>query len=133
MFRRLPDETVQVYIEVYDNDTISGPKKGVSQTLTLKIHSREQEHQNLEQLQEEVAAAVQMVITTRGSDPYPAELTKLLPVIQKKFAVLGPMATLAIPHMNASYGKALASSTVALRSQLDAQLAVLQSSRVSLA
>jgi hypothetical protein len=53
-----PGETVQVYIEVYDNDTISGPKKGVSQTLTLKVHSREQEHQNLEQLQEEVAAAV---------------------------------------------------------------------------
>ncbi len=51
-------ETVQVYVEVYDNDTISGPKKGVSQTLTLKVHSREQEHQNLEQLQEEVAAAV---------------------------------------------------------------------------
>ena len=51
-------ETVQVYVEVYDNDTISGPKKGISQTLTLKIHSREQEHQNLEQLQEEVAAAV---------------------------------------------------------------------------
>jgi DNA repair ATPase RecN len=51
-------DSVQVYIEVYDNDTISGPKKGVSQTLTLKIHSREQEHQNLEQLQEEVAAAV---------------------------------------------------------------------------
>ncbi len=51
-------ETVQVYIEVYDNDTISGPKKGVSQMLTLKVHSREQEHQNLEKLQEEMAAAV---------------------------------------------------------------------------
>jgi len=51
-------ETVQLYIEVYDNDTISGPKKGVSQTLTLKVHSREEEHQNLEKLQEEVAAAV---------------------------------------------------------------------------
>src|SRR5215510_5605300 len=51
-------ETVQVYVEVYDNDTISGPKKGVSQTLTLKVHSREQEHQNLEKLQEEVTAAV---------------------------------------------------------------------------
>ncbi|MBM3224047.1 MAG: DUF4175 domain-containing protein, partial [Candidatus Tectomicrobia bacterium] len=41
-------ETVQMYIEVYDNDTISGPKKGVSQTLNLKVHSREQEHQQLE-------------------------------------------------------------------------------------
>ena len=55
----LPDaETVQFYIEVYDNDTISGPKKGVSPILTLKIHSREQEHKNLGKLQEEVAAAV---------------------------------------------------------------------------
>jgi hypothetical protein len=56
---------------VYDNDTISGPKKGVSQTLTLKVHSREQEHQNLEQLQEEVAAAVldsqQTIWTWRSS------------------------------------------------------------------
>jgi len=51
-------ETVQLYIEVYDNDTISGPKKGVSQMLTLKVHSREQEHRNLEKLQEEIAAAV---------------------------------------------------------------------------
>jgi len=55
----LPDsETVQLYIEVYDNDTISGPKKGVSQTLTLKVRSREQEHQNLKKLQDEIAAAM---------------------------------------------------------------------------
>jgi hypothetical protein len=40
------------------NDTISGPKKGVSQILTLKVHSRAQEHQNMEKLQEEMAAAV---------------------------------------------------------------------------
>ena len=51
-------ETVQFYIEVYDNDTISGPKKGVSQTLTLKVHSREEEHRNLEKLQAEIAAAM---------------------------------------------------------------------------
>ena len=49
---------VQVYVEVYDNDTISGPKKGVSKTLTLKIRNREQEHQALEQLQEEMADAL---------------------------------------------------------------------------
>jgi DNA repair exonuclease SbcCD ATPase subunit len=51
-------KTVQFYIEVYDNDTISGPKKGVSQTLTLTIRNREQEHQNLEKQQEEIANAL---------------------------------------------------------------------------
>jgi hypothetical protein len=51
-------DTVQFYIEVYDNDTISGPKKGVSQTLTLQVHSREQEHQELKQLQDEIAAGM---------------------------------------------------------------------------
>ncbi len=51
-------ETVQVYIEVYDNDTISGPKKGVSETLTLKVRDREEEHQALEDLQREIADAL---------------------------------------------------------------------------
>ncbi|MGQ4809446.1 hypothetical protein NKDENANG_02863 [Candidatus Entotheonellaceae bacterium PAL068K] len=51
-------DTVQFYLEVYDNDTISGPKKGVSQTLTLKVRNREQEHEELERLQEEIADAL---------------------------------------------------------------------------
>jgi hypothetical protein len=52
----LPDgETVQVYVEVYDNDTISGPKLGVSETLTLKVRNRQQEHEALEDLQKEIA------------------------------------------------------------------------------
>lgn len=53
-----PTEAVQVYVEVYDNDTISGPKKGVSPTITLKLRSREHEHQALENLQKEVAHEV---------------------------------------------------------------------------
>jgi hypothetical protein len=48
-------DSVQFYVEVYDNDTISGPKKGVSPTLTLKVRNREQEHETLEKLQEAVA------------------------------------------------------------------------------
>jgi hypothetical protein len=51
-------DTVQFYIEVYDNDTISGPKKGVSQTLTLKVRNRRQEHEELAKLQEEIAEAL---------------------------------------------------------------------------
>lgn len=51
-------DTVQVVIEIYDNDTISGPKKGVSPTLTLKVRSRAEEHKALEKQQEEIAAAL---------------------------------------------------------------------------
>lgn len=51
-------ESIQFYLEVYDNDTISGPKKGVSNTVTLTVRSREREHQNLAQLQKDIAAAL---------------------------------------------------------------------------
>ena len=55
----LPDgDTLQFYVEVYDNDTISGPKRGVSETVTLRMRNREQEHDELEQLQEELADAL---------------------------------------------------------------------------
>ena len=55
----LPDgDTLQFYVEVYDNDTISGPKRGVSETVTLRMRNREQEHDELEQLQEELADAM---------------------------------------------------------------------------
>ena len=54
----LPDgDTLQFYVEVYDNDTISGPKRGVSETVTLRMRNREQEHDELERLQEELADA----------------------------------------------------------------------------
>ena len=45
-------------MEVYDNDAIGGPKRGVSETVTLRMRNREQEHEELELLQEEVADAV---------------------------------------------------------------------------
>ncbi len=55
----LPDgDTLRFYVEVYDNDTISGPKRGVSETVTLRMRNREQEHDELEQLQEELADAL---------------------------------------------------------------------------
>jgi hypothetical protein len=54
--RPLPaGDTIQAYVEVYDNDTISGPKRGVSSVLTLHVRNREQEHEALEQLQDEMA------------------------------------------------------------------------------
>jgi len=35
----LPDDTVSYYITVYDNDTVGGPKKGVSETRKVKVPS----------------------------------------------------------------------------------------------
>ncbi|MFC1608247.1 DUF4175 family protein, partial [Candidatus Latescibacterota bacterium] len=35
----LPDDTVTYYLTVYDNDTVNGPKKGVSDTLTVRVPS----------------------------------------------------------------------------------------------
>lgn len=52
----LPDgDTVQMHVEIYDNDMISGLKKGISETITLTIRNRQQEHQALEELQKEIS------------------------------------------------------------------------------
>ena len=42
-------------VEVWDNDTVSGPKRGVSATHVLRIKSREEEHRRLDEMQQEVA------------------------------------------------------------------------------
>ncbi len=51
-------EMVSYYLEVWDNDTISGPKKGVSRTHYLKVRGREEEHQKLQDLQEQIAESL---------------------------------------------------------------------------
>jgi Domain of unknown function (DUF4175) len=48
-------EAVSYYVEVWDNDTVSGPKRGVSATHVLRIKSREEEHHRLEEMQQQVA------------------------------------------------------------------------------
>ena len=50
--RLQPDDKVAYYIEVKDNDTISGPKTGKSKTYYLEIYSSRRKHQELIQLQE---------------------------------------------------------------------------------
>ncbi|MBM4055230.1 MAG: hypothetical protein FJ264_11305 [Planctomycetes bacterium] len=47
-----PDDKVAYYLEVKDNDTISGPKTGTSATYYLEIYSSRKKHQELIQLQE---------------------------------------------------------------------------------
>ncbi|OIO74335.1 MAG: hypothetical protein AUJ85_05915 [Elusimicrobia bacterium CG1_02_37_114] len=43
-----PGDTIEYFLEVFDNDTISGPKRSVSNTYELKIYSYEQEHAQIE-------------------------------------------------------------------------------------
>jgi hypothetical protein len=50
-----PGEAVTYYLEVWDNDTVSGPKRGVSATHVLRIRGREEEHRRLDELQQQVA------------------------------------------------------------------------------
>ena len=48
-------ERVSYYLEVWDNDTVSGPKRGVSATHVLRIKSREEDHRRLDEMQQQVA------------------------------------------------------------------------------
>ncbi|MGH8059430.1 MAG: hypothetical protein ACREOH_19705, partial [Candidatus Entotheonellia bacterium] len=46
-------EAITYHVEVWDNDTVSGPKSGVSKTHVLRLKSRAEEHRRLAELQEE--------------------------------------------------------------------------------
>jgi Domain of unknown function (DUF4175) len=51
-------QAITYYLEVWDNDTVSGPKRGVSATHVLRIKSRDEEHRRLDELQQQVAEKV---------------------------------------------------------------------------
>ena len=72
---------------------------------------------------EEVIAAVELLITTRGEAMYKTRLMALLPVIQKKFASLGWLAVQAIPYMDPHFKKSLAAAVSTFKASQDAQLA----------
>ena len=67
-------ESVTYYVEAWDNDTVSGPKRGVSATHVLRIKGREEEHHHLDELQQQVAEklvdllADQLELNTRTAD-----------------------------------------------------------------
>lgn len=67
----------------------------------------------------EVEAAVELLIASRGGEPYRNRLRELLPVISKKFNVLGATAARAIPFMDAGFRKALANDVAVYKAQVD--------------
>lgn len=73
--------------------------------------------------QAEVEAAVQLLISTNGGEPYRQRLGELTPVIRSDFAFLGGTATLAIPFMNTGFKKEIADDLAAWKSKLNDDLA----------
>ena len=72
--------------------------------------------------EEEVKAAVELLIATQGAAPYKARLKALVPVIEKKFAALGWIATRALPFMDAGFRSSLAAATSAFKERQDVEL-----------
>jgi endoglucanase len=93
--------------------------------------------------EEEVKAAVELLIATKGAGPYEsrpykdstyknssyedssykARLKALLPAIQKNFAGLGWLAARALPLMDADFKKSFATALVQFKAREDAELA----------
>jgi hypothetical protein len=72
---------------------------------------------------EEVIAAVELLITTRGEATYKKRLRALLPVIQQKFSALGWVAVQAIPYMDSNFKKSLGAALSSFKAKQDAELA----------
>ncbi len=72
---------------------------------------------------EEVTAAVELLLATDGAAIYKARLKALLPDIQKHFMWLGATAARAIPDMDADYKAAVKADLVAYKPTLDKMLA----------
>jgi len=73
--------------------------------------------------EEEVKAAVELLLASHGGEVYKKRLQELEPVIGERFSRLGWIAVRALPFMDTAYKEKLAGMVVAYRSKLDANLA----------
>ena len=72
---------------------------------------------------EEIKAAVELLIATKGKEIYRQRLRELLPTIQERFAFLGSTVVRAIPFMDAEFKSALRATLVSQKTRLDENLA----------
>ncbi|SDA31129.1 glycoside hydrolase family 9 protein [Sphingomonas sp. NFR15] len=70
-----------------------------------------------------VAATVELVITTKGDPTYTAKLKALLPTISERFAFIGSAAVRAIPFMDADYRAKLVPLVQAAKAKIDTDMA----------
>jgi len=73
--------------------------------------------------EEEVKAAVELLIATNGDEVYRKRVKELVPVISEHFRSLGWIAVRAIPLMDTEYKKGLASELRSYKGKLDEYLA----------
>jgi endoglucanase len=71
---------------------------------------------------EEIKAAVELLIATKGGEVYRKRLQELLPVIQERFASVGWTASRAIPFMDSEFRDGLASDLRAYKAKLESEL-----------
>ena len=88
----LADECLKTAIHVWDQEHSHAPSL---------FHSFNTTGGDLES--EEIKAAVELLITTRGGETYRKRLNELWPVIQKRFMFLNWTVVRAIPYMDAQY------------------------------
>jgi len=72
---------------------------------------------------EEVKAAVELLLASHGEAAYKVRLRALLPVIREHFSELGWVAVRALPFMDPGFKKSLAAALSVFKAQQDAQLA----------
>lgn len=71
---------------------------------------------------EELKAAVELLITTEGGEPYADRLREMWPYVERTFAFNGPLAVRAMPYMDAAYGEQVEAAVRDYAAGLDAML-----------
>jgi len=72
--------------------------------------------------EEEIKAAVELLLATKGAEAYRKRLQELVPVITERFAMVGWTAARAVPLMDHEYKDALAGAVRAYQAKLDENL-----------
>ncbi len=72
---------------------------------------------------EEVTAAIELLIATGGDSIYKARLKSLLPVIDRNFVALGWVAVRALPYMDSDFKNSLSKALTRFKARQDADLA----------
>ena len=71
---------------------------------------------------EELKAAVELLLATQGDAAYRTRLKALLPIVEQNFAELGWLAARALPYMDAPFKRSLRAAVVRFKVQADAAL-----------
>ena len=105
---KLADECLKTAIRVWNDEHSHAPNL---------FHSFNTTGGDLES--EEIKAAVELLITTKGGEPYQKRLNELWPAIQKHFMFVNGTAVRALPYMNAEYKANLEREVRAYKTRVD--------------